>query len=395
MVVLICAPSRGGGVAPENLEHYLEIELERLEETYRLLDRFAKDIWPQWDNYHEIEVRVHFPNDVHLLVNPRSAVEKGYERFRGRAVHGKPILINREKELPTVPEPPLVVGRGRGGLTIRIDLRQLELPGEEPERVSFLEKQLEKIDEKETEFSIEPTGDSDSYILMLVHEHFHGYQAKHGPREGGVEGLQKFEVNAEYATYSHIEGLALMNAYNEKGRSEALEYLKDYLVTRELKHEFMPAEAAAGEPYYALVEGPPSYVNLKMAMLVEGADYEPGISRESDPFFFNYNYMKGYYENLLNKGMQFAAGWTLDKRGKYYIYGAYQCFLLDRFVPGWKRDFFQKKRNLDELTASFLNLSPEEKKTISNRLTTKYSYDDLYAKHDAVIKEKAKSKKGS
>jgi hypothetical protein len=395
MVILACTPAGENHATPVPLERYLEVELGRLEETYRLLDRFAPEIWPQWDNCHEIEVQIHFPNEVHMLVNPRASVEPGYERLQARNVHGKPVYINRDKELYNEPELPLVVGRGRGGLIIRIDLRQLELSGEEPERVSFVEKRLEQINEEETEFSIEPTGDSDGYILMLVHEHFHGFQAKHGPREGSVEGLREYEVNAEYATYSEIEGLALMNAYNQKERSEALEFLKDYHVARELKHELMPPEATEGEPYLALAEGLPTYVSLKMAMLVDKADYEPGIHHEEDPFFFDYEYVESYHENLMDKGMRFGAGWTFDKRGKYYLYGAYQCFLLDQFAPGWKQDFFRKKRTLDELTADLLDMSPVEKKAVASRLSGRYSYDELFAKHASVIKEKAKSKKGS
>jgi hypothetical protein len=69
--------------------------------------------------------------------------------------------------------------------------------------------------------------------------------------------------------------------------------------------------------------------------------------------------------------------------------------LLDRFAPGWKRDFFQKKGSLDELTADLLDMSPVEKKAVASRLSGRYSYDELFAKHASVIKEKAKSKKGS
>ncbi|MFC2170328.1 hypothetical protein ACFLRM_07220, partial [Acidobacteriota bacterium] len=61
--------------------------------------------------------------------------------------------------------------------------------------------------------------------------------------------------------------------------------------------------------------------------------------------------------------------------------------LLDRFVPGWKRNFFQKKKNLDEMTSDFLNLSKTEKEEIAERLKTRYSFEDIYAKHKAVIKQ--------
>jgi hypothetical protein len=97
-------------------------------------------------------------------------------------------------------------------------------------------------------------------------------------------------------------------------------------------------------------------------------------------------YVDGYVSSLMEKGLHFAANWTLDKRGKYYLYGAYQCFLLDRFVPGWKRNFFRNKKNRDQITAEFLKLTEEQKEEIAKRINSRYSYDDIYAKHDDVIK---------
>jgi hypothetical protein len=61
----------------------------------------------------------------------------------------------------------------------------------------------------------------------------------------------------------------------------------------------------------------------------------------------------------------------------------------------WKQDFFQKKRNLDELTADLLDMSPVEKQAVASRLAVRYSYDELFAKHASVVKEKVKDKKGS
>ena len=42
------------------------------------------------------------------------------------------------------------------------------------------------------------------------------------------------------------------------------------------------------------------------------------------------------------------------------------------------------------LTTSFLNLSPEEKKAVAGRLLDRYSYDGIFAKHEAVLREEAK-----
>jgi hypothetical protein len=129
-----------------------------------------------------------------------------------------------------------------------------------------------------------------------------------------------------------------------------------------------------------------------MAMILRDEAYEPGISREDDPFFYDFQYVDGYVLSLMEKGLHFAANWTLDKRGKYYLYGAYQCFLLDRFVPGWKRNFFRNKKNLDQITAEFLKLTEEQKEEIAKRIKSRYSYDDIYATHDDVIKRSCRTR---
>ncbi len=61
--------------AERNPDRYLEVELKRIEEAYRLLDRFAEKIWPGWDNFNDIEIRVEFPNNVQLMINPRGSFE--------------------------------------------------------------------------------------------------------------------------------------------------------------------------------------------------------------------------------------------------------------------------------------------------------------------------------
>ena len=94
---------------------------------------------------------------------------------------------------------------------------------------------------------MEPLGDSDSHILMYVHEHFHGFQASFGSRGGGTAGPENFQVNAEYAAYSHIEGLALLSAFEQEDNEKALDSLKDFFIAREIKHAGMPPEAVSAE----------------------------------------------------------------------------------------------------------------------------------------------------
>jgi hypothetical protein len=373
------------------LESYIEAELFRLEVVYRLLDRYGEELWPGWTNYAKMPVKVNFPNGVILLVAPSSKTQPGFERIAKRAIFGKSVFVNRQNQTSVEVRPPLFPLRGRGGVQIELDMAEPDLPLLEAERSAALEAQLKAESRPETPFNLAPLGDSDSHILMYVHEHFHGHQSRFPQFQGALPGdalLQRFKVNAEYAAWSHIEGLALRRAYDESHGAAALDLLKDFLVAREIKRAYMPRGTAAAEARISLREGLPSYVSLKTAMLLRDPGHKPAIDRTKDPFFYNYAYVDGYIDNIMRKGMDFAVRWTEDKQGKYYLYGAYQCFLLDRFAPGWKRGFLEKEENLDAAMAALLKISAPEKEEIKQRLPARYGYDEILAFHENALKPK-------
>ena len=372
------------------LESYIEAELFRLEVTYRLLDRYSEELWPGWRDYGDIPVKVNFPNGVVLLVTPQSGGQRGFERLEGRAISGKAVYINRQSRTSAEILPPLFARRGRGGELIELEMGQPDLPPLEAERSAALEARLKDRSRPEAPFDLAPLGDSDSHILMYVHEHFHGHRVRFGSFDMGI--LRDSDVNAEYAAWSHVEGLALRRAYFEVDDDAAREFLKDFVVAREIKRAPLPPVAATAESSVSLIEGTATYVSLKTALLLRDSGDKPGLDRAKDLFFYNYAYVDGYIDNIMRKGMDFAVTLTKDKRAKYYLYGAYQCFLLDRFAPGWKRGFLEKKKDLDSAMAALLKLSAGEKKEIKQRLPTRYAYDEILALHQNALKSPKRKK---
>ncbi len=366
------------------LEPYLEIELLRLEETYRVMDKFARKIWPGWKNYPEIEFGVQYPNLVFLLVNPRGKVPEGYEVVPGRTVRGRPVYLNRKEELPVKVEPPLT-GGGGGGLSIHIWLQGIKFTEEQ--------QKAEAEARAKNDPSYQPAGSSDNEILLYVHEFFHGFQRRAMKEsKGGAQEDRNFASNAEYATYSNVEGLALLAAFKEKDRKKALEDLQDYSVARELKHKFMTPGAIAFETNTTVSEGTASYSDAKMAMLIRDKKYKPAMTRKDDPYFFGFKYANAYAYEKTVAAAEHIMGVTLNTLGKCYTYGLLQCLLLDRLFPGWKAGFFETGKNLDEVTAARLHLTDPEKAAVAARFKTKYKYDELYAKHAGVIKERDDAK---
>ncbi len=393
------------------LEPYIELELKRVEETYRLMDAYAQTIWPGWNNYMEVEFRVQYPNLVYLLIGPRDKVPEGYELVPDRTVRGKKIYVNRKDELPIKIGPPLT-GGGGGGLAIRIKLRERKITQEEAARAI-----ADNLVKKDPAF--EPAASSDSEILLYVHEFFHGFQTRamperrageeirrimkeakasgvkpdlskvKMPRKRAVEPSMDFDVNPEYSTYSNIEGLALRAALEEKDKAKAIEGLKDYIVAREIKHsKYMTPGAALNEALTNVSEGTAVYSNTRMAMLIRDRKYKPAMGRKDDPFFYGFGFMDQNIYTNTRRSIDSVLNNTLDTLDKCYTYGVYQCLVLDRLFPGWNKGFFESEKTLDEFTAEKLRLSEKEKAAVAGRLKAKYDYDRLYAKHAAVIAER-------
>ncbi len=368
--------------AHTGLEQYIEIDLARVEEAYRLIDTFGEEVWPGWKNDMKIEFMLQYPNLVFVIVAPEGGnAPSGYELVRDRNVRGRSIYINRKDELPIKLQPPLV-GGGKGGMRVRIMLQETGITAKNVEKAI-------KANKKKKDPGFCPPCDSEGQILLICHEFFHGFQTTVvKPREDrGREG-RNFQVTPEYSTYSNIEGLALRNAFLEKDRAKALACLKDYITARSIKRNYMPEAAALNEAEETVSEGTANYSNTRLAMLIRDGKYKTKMRRKTDPFFYGYKYIDGYIYQKTLSAIEYDMGNTLDTLGKCYNYGVVQCFLLDRLFPGWKNGFFQSGATLDEVTEKYLKLSDTERKAIAAGFKTRYKYDELYAKHAAVIKDR-------
>ena len=347
------------GAKGETLDRYMAIEIGRLEETRRLLERFAEEIWPGWDNYGRVEFRFRFPNQALLAVNP-PAPPAGFQAVKGHAGHCGPVYIDRSRQEPGAIRGTLL-GGGGGGLQVRIHLR--EVPGIR-------------------------RGVGDEQILLYVHEMFHGFQSKVMSVDSD-EALLDYLVGAEYAALSEVEGIAMERALQEPDAARARECLLDYNLARQYKRGFIPAAMAAAEESIAVSEGTASYAAQRMAMLILRGRYRPRLSRRLDPSFDGFRGLKEYLEAEMTAGPREERGDTFDTIGKYYSFGAHLCFLLDRFLPGWKKDFFSRGKSLDALVAGCLQspagLGPAD---FALRFEPRYGWKRILARHAAAVAER-------
>jgi hypothetical protein len=388
--------------SPDEADLCIRIELQRLEALYGLLDACAAEIWPGWDNYMDVEVRMVFPDRVRMIVNPHAEPAAGYEILEGATVRGRKVYLDRADEIPMALKPPL----GRGGAAqfgwIFINLEPLEnVPAPEACR--------------RENYADWEHAQSESQILTYAHELFHEYQTTVWPsrkkvaaavskmrekkaqapapqgapeRQDRADLLPIYYVPLSYPIYKEIEGRALLAAYGARDDREAVEYLKDAMAARRIRHENMPEEEVVREINGTVGEGTAQYAQVKLAQLARDSGRRDEGAVRGDPYFFGFRFMDEYIRHWTVRQMEASCLDTFDARPFHYSFGMLAGFLCDRLVPGWKKDFLEAGRTFDDILEGFLGLDDREWQDVGNRLKNKYPYDEIAARHGRLIKER-------
>jgi len=366
-LILICPEI----YSQEKLEDIYMIEIKRLEETWNILDQYADRVWQGWSGYADVPFLYEYPNGVRLLVGYPHAPE-GFEEVLGITAGRKKVYIDRRQEIPLKLQPPLTGGGGPRNfgdkriLTVHIKLRLRDINEEKSE------------DEKQfLEFS------SENQILINIHELFHCYQRKfYKTRYGNI----RYNPDLNYSLYSDIEGKALEKAYFADNNVQGKQYLKDFLIARDLKRNSMDEYTSDCESQDDFMEGTAVYSEFHTLLLMK-ENYKPIVTREDDPFFYGFKDIDHFIQEKV-ESLKNSQGETLDCRGKCYFYGCFQALLLSRLFPGWINDFMNEQKFLDEMIASKLIINDDDREDFNTRLHSEYDYDSVYKKHSSIIKER-------
>jgi len=362
----------------------IEMEVKLLAEAGQLMNAFAGRIWPGWDGYKALDFTLRFPNQDYIVVTRKERLPRRFKILPGGAMEGKEVYIDRSKELPGRIDPGMSIN-GHGdyaGVSAGLISRMISStsPVEEPKPA---DPDLEKLN----------VAMRLSRTLIYIHEAFHSLQAnlQRAAQKGGYfkpVKMADYDAQSEYSVYADVEGQALLRAFGEKDPAKALADFKDAFAARKLKQASIPPEAAAMEKNRTASEGTSTYSELKTAALMMETGY-PGAGATKDPeIAAALRTADEYFEKNGLTRLKEMASRTLDVNQRFYLYGGFYCFLLDRFLPDWKKDFFEKYRTLDEVIDGFLKLSPEDSTRISQSWEAKYDMKGLREKHGSVIKDR-------
>lgn len=387
------------------IDPQVTVEVKVLEESIRLMDRFTGRIWPDWTEYKDLEFRLNFPNRAIVVVTAKTRMPSVFQRMPFDMPDGKHIYINRSAEIPGRINALMTChGQGdfagvnmwlmgevdngkpsEGGTMIMTQAKAGGVPKIEGQPHPEDPKVL-KAAEDEMRFS---------RMLVYVHECFHVMQARRH-LEADIKGLAKpmgrwdpdFVATLNFSLYSELEGEALEKAVGEKDTARALEYFKDFFVARGLKLKEMTEGTVAIDVGRTTTEGTATYSNLRMAMLVRESGLDRKAAGKADPVSAGYEQTGNYIKKETGTAMAELKGESLDVTRKYYIYGGYWCFALDRLFPAWKSGVFENDRTLDDVTAELLKMTDAEKAVVAGRLEADFEYDMIRARHAAAIKER-------
>jgi hypothetical protein len=194
------------------------------------------------------------------------------------------------------------------------------------------------------------TIDPQSYVRAIVHEAFHAYQFTltrgNLPNFGADVDEQKMIADLSARTgldelYTS-EGQALANALRTTDQASLLIEAARFLQLRQERRASLTAEAASYEQAVEWTEGLARYADTSLMRLAGQAAYQPSLAG------LIYPSSEATWEQFLKD----LAQPTLSPdgfRGRYYLLGAGQAFLLDRLLPGWKNQVFSEKKSLEAL----------------------------------------------
>jgi hypothetical protein len=360
ILVLAAAPRASQPPAP--LSPVVVNELKVLDETYRLLDAVAQKAWPGWTGYRDVPFLFEFENQLRVLVghpNPPAP----FEVVPGLTIGGHAVAADRSKMTAVKVEPFLTAGGGPNNFGTTAD-------GTPVYAVHISVRSLRSAGREEADTPQPPR--TEEKILIYLHELFHCFQrGRIQPQFGNLQ----FNADADYATWSQIEGMVLERAYKAADAASARERMREFTVARALKRQTMTDLQRGEESADDVREGTATYVMLRALEIIRSGGFMPILTTEEDPYYHGFadadRMIASYAERLAKSAARHA-----DPKMKCYDYGCFQCALAERLVPGWQQQV-ERGQPMDAILAAAIPVADAERGEIERRLRSDYPYEDV------------------
>jgi len=195
-------------------------------------------------------------------------------------------------------------------------------------------------------------GSADDYISSLAHEDFHAFQGTEVPQR--LAEAESPPFSKDYPWEKSANGWneeidLLMEAFNNKNNEAALKLVAQFLAKRSERREKsnLPAEIIRYEQKREWLEGLAKYAELKIGVMTsENQSYKPVNEIENVPGFKNYETRVDHFNKQIGDVKRIG---NRPAETRFYYTGMLQAVMLDRLMPGWKKDAFKKDVYLENL----------------------------------------------
>jgi hypothetical protein len=346
----------------------VKIELKRLGEAYQILDQFANDVWPGWDDYMNYPFLLTFQNGLRILVG-HPAPPPEFVRYPDLKVRGLSLFVDTTNLNNYVIKQPLQCGGGI--LTLgSINNKPITIVD-----ISFISSESSQEDDKNV-FKGEST------IMTFIHELMHCYEPK--IREYRFGNLM-INPDLNFALFSDIEGQALFHASEQCTLNESLPFLKDFCVARSLKLNDLTSSEKISNACDEFCEGLAVYSEFKILTNIKNG-FKSFMTKDDDPGYNHFadidSLLNSYFTHLKN-----SAGNTLEVHEKTYWYGFAEALQLQRYFPNWQNNLTNGVW-LDQIIRNNVRINLEDSLLVMQRFQDIYHIDSLKNKHRATISER-------
>jgi len=192
--------------------------------------------------------------------------------------------------------------------------------------------------------------DAVNYIRTIVHEAFHAYAMtiirgqvpNFGADVDEAEMIQRLSALPDQNKQHAAEGQALVKALQAIDDQAVREAVTEFLTLRQARRAVGGKHIAAYEQTTEWLEGLARYADVSVMQRAGQATYTPLDKAIKYPAA---DEIWRQFLDLLANPAASPDGF----RGRYYLLGAGQAFLLDRLMPNWKTQVFSEKQSLEDL----------------------------------------------
>lgn len=193
--------------------------------------------------------------------------------------------------------------------------------------------------------------DAANYVRAIVHEAFHaftmtvikGQVPDFSAHFDEAEMIQQLTAQPDLDKHHAAEGQALVKALGATDDQVAREAAAQFLRLRRARRAD-DQNIAAFEQTTEWLEGLARYADVSLMQRAGQAMYTPLDNA------IKYPAANEIWQQFLDQLANPAAS-PDGFRGRYYLLGAGQAFLLDRLMPDWKTHVFEEKLSLEQLLA--------------------------------------------